>query len=316
MLGPQAGTGAVCRFRFAAAAGPAPVMVHLLVPAVPLPARFSSSSFRRCEHHACGSVSSRCTACRAAKQPQHQGRKREQAAAAADLQDDLEGAIVIDDEDEDFLQDEDEDFEADGILEDEEDWQGTGISEDPGPELLTGNVAWGDAALKVARAVLDRPENSSLNLYLFRVLVPTKTIEVRLDRLDDVYGSPDMDDIERFSRALMQGLEAELGTEAAGDIAVEVSSPGAERTLIIPQDMARFKELPMRVEYVNDVGHLTTMILMFVDMDEASDFTTWELADVKANQIVKGRSLSKKQRTQRYSIRMSQLQRVRIYVDF
>jgi ribosome maturation factor RimP len=39
----------------------------------------------------------------------------------------------------------------------------------------------------------------------------------------------------------MQGLEAELGAEVADEIALEVSSPGAERTLIIPQDLDRFK---------------------------------------------------------------------------
>jgi hypothetical protein len=37
---------------------------------------------------------------------------------------------------------------------------------------------------------------------------------------------------------------------------------------------------------------------------------------VKANQSVKGRSLSKKQRQQRYSIPIAELQCVRIYVDF
>jgi hypothetical protein len=52
--------------------------------------------------------------------------------------------------------------------------------------------------------VLQRPENLQLSLYLFRVQVPSRTIEVRLDRQDDVYGSPDIDDIERFSRALLQ----------------------------------------------------------------------------------------------------------------
>lgn len=72
----------------------------------------------------------------------------------------------------------------------------------------------------------------------------------------------------------------------------------------------------MRVEYMTEVGKLSTMILRFIDMDEAGDFSTWELADVKANQTVKGRGLSKKQRSQRYSIRLSELERVRIFVDF
>jgi hypothetical protein len=34
--------------------------------------------------------------------------------------------------------------------------------------------------------------------------VPNKTIEIRLDKLDDAYGSPGLEDIERFSRGLAQ----------------------------------------------------------------------------------------------------------------
>jgi ribosome maturation factor RimP len=40
---------------------------------------------------------------------------------------------------------------------------------------------------------------------------------------------------------LLQGLEAELGVEEAGELSFEVSTPGAERTLILPQDLLRFK---------------------------------------------------------------------------
>lgn len=36
-------------------------------------------------------------------------------------------------------------------------------------------------------------------------------------------------------------MEAQLGAEAAGEISFEVSSPGAERMLILPQDLMRFK---------------------------------------------------------------------------
>jgi hypothetical protein len=219
---------------------------------------------------------------------------------------------------------------------------------------------------------------------------------------------------------LLQGMQAELGAEAAGDISFEVSSPGAERTLILPQDLLRFKvrqeqlaqqalrplssrmplqcalhvpvvrdattalltsglgppdkgalrpdgaisrtqahtahysaltharvappacvracvdalqlklcvpaatrllsaclqELPMRVEYMSEVGVMQNVVLNFLELDEVNSKTTWELADVKANQNVKGRGLSKKQRMQKYDIPLESLERVRIYVDF
>lgn len=72
----------------------------------------------------------------------------------------------------------------------------------------------------------------------------------------------------------------------------------------------------MRVEYMTEVGVLQNTVMNFLELDELNGKTTWELADVKANQNVKGRGLSKKQRMQRYDIPLEALERVRIYVDF
>eukprot|EP00878_Enallax_costatus_P023867 GHUV01025422.1.p1 GENE.GHUV01025422.1~~GHUV01025422.1.p1 ORF type:complete len:254 (+),score=47.01 GHUV01025422.1:423-1184(+) len=147
--------------------------------------------------------------CRSSKTPQ-QPISSEPPPGLQDNMDDMDDVIMIDDEGEevefeDNGDSDDEGFEDDGFLDDEgEDYISAGSESDPGPEILTGNVTWGDKALEVAQAVLSRPENSNLQLYLFRVMVPTKTIEIRLDRLDDVYGSPDLEDIQRFSRALQQ----------------------------------------------------------------------------------------------------------------
>lgn len=45
----------------------------------------------------------------------------------------------------------------------------------------------------------------NLQLYLFRTLPGSKKVDIRLDKMDDLYGSPSIDDIERFSRALFAG---------------------------------------------------------------------------------------------------------------
>ncbi len=76
-------------------------------------------------------------------------------------------------------------------------------------------------------------------------------------------------------------MEAELGAEAAGEISFEVqgvkcrlspdatkvslhrlqvSSPGAERILQLPEDLFRFQKLPLRVEYSNAQGVATTQV--------------------------------------------------------
>jgi hypothetical protein len=44
-------------------------------------------------------------------------------------------------------------------------------------------------------------------------------------QLDDKYGSPMLEDIERFARAFYTEMECSMGEEAAGDITVEASSP-------------------------------------------------------------------------------------------
>jgi hypothetical protein len=70
----------------------------------------------------------------------------------------------------------------------------------------------------------------------------------------------------------------------------------------------------MRVEYMTEVGIIANPVLRFQGL--ADGVTSWELADVKANQTVKGRGLTKKQRMTRYDIPVEWLERVRIYVDF
>lgn len=70
----------------------------------------------------------------------------------------------------------------------------------------------------------------------------------------------------------------------------------------------------MRVEYMTDVGVISNVVLVYKGL--ADGITAWQLADVKANQTVKGRGLSKKQRMQCFDIPLERLERVRIYVDF
>ena len=45
--------------------------------------------------------------------------------------------------------------------------------------------------------VLKAPALEGLELYLFRAIVPMKKLDIRLDKLTDVYGSPSIDDIEK-----------------------------------------------------------------------------------------------------------------------
>ncbi|CAI5975442.1 unnamed protein product [Closterium sp. NIES-65] len=81
--------------------------------------------------------------------------------------------------------------------------------------------------------------------------------------------------------------------ELAEDIQIEVSSPGAERVVKVPDDLIRFKELPMYVHYrlpseadntgdkstTASGGKMSEEILSLVEVDEEERVTIWRVAD-------------------------------------
>eukprot|EP00887_Chlorella_sp_A99_P005108 scaffold25.g5108.t1 len=236
--------------------------------------------------------------------------------------------------------------ESDAFLDDLE-----AEEEEAAVEVSTGGVQWGEQALEAVLRLLG--ESKDLALYSFRALPSSRRLDVRLDKLTGRFGSPSLDDIEAFTRRLGAELEAALGEEAAGDIEVEVSSPGAERQVRFPAELSRFAELPMRVEF--DAGAATiasttastspaaapaaapttrevapssspsspsggaaeSQVLEFVGVDEAAGVTRWRLADVRANRSAtgRGRSLTRKQREAEWLIPLAALRRVNLHLD-
>ncbi|MEW5304977.1 MAG: hypothetical protein WDW36_007549 [Sanguina aurantia] len=130
-----------------------------------------------------------------------------------------------------------------------DDLGGIGMEEDAVREVATGGLTWGETALSVATQVLASPPMAGVELYLFRALGGggSRKLEIRLDKLTDVYGSPSSDDIDRFCRLLLDGMRVAFGEEASGEIGLEVSSPGAERLVQVPRELARFGGLPLKV---------------------------------------------------------------------
>ena len=106
-------------------------------------------------------------------------------------------------------------------------------------------------------------------------------------------------------------------TRTRGPPGLQVSSPGADRTLRLPQDLKRFGSLPLRVDHSATLdGAPTSQVLVLVEADESGGVTRWRLADVRANAPVKGRKLSKRQREMTFDIPMASITRARIHVDF
>ncbi|XP_058097314.1 uncharacterized protein LOC131242592 [Magnolia sinica] len=138
------------------------------------------------------------------------------------------------------------------------------------------------------------------------------------------YGSPSMIDIEVFSSAYRARLaEAELAGAIPDNISLEVSSPGVERLIQIPQELDRFKDLPMYVKYVTEVvanrpSQESDGVFKLVSFDLDSRHCTWSLADVRINResAGKGRPLCKKQREWRLQTPFDSLRLVRLYSEF
>ncbi|KAF0893160.1 hypothetical protein E2562_023188 [Oryza meyeriana var. granulata] len=137
------------------------------------------------------------------------------------------------------------------------------------------------------------------------------------------YGSPTIDDIEAYTIAYRAKLDdAESAGRIPQNISLEVSSPGVERVIRIPDDLERFKERAMYVRYTTTSDETGTpqegdgvFRLISYDMDLCE--CTWGIADVKINrqQAGKGRPLSKKHREWRLQTLFESLKLVRVHSD-
>lgn len=136
------------------------------------------------------------------------------------------------------------------------------------------------------------------------------------------YGCPSIEEIELFSRQYKQQLD-EIGAkgEIPDDLALEVSSPGADRLLRVPDDLWRFKDMPMVVSYLehSDTRPMDKTGIYFLDSIEAeSRCCIWKLADVRENwdPAAKGRPLNRKQKDARLRIPYSMIHKVTLYISY
>ncbi|XP_047342168.1 uncharacterized protein LOC124945724 isoform X2 [Impatiens glandulifera] len=234
----------------------------------------------------------------------------------------VEEALFDDDEDEIIFEEDDmmdDDEDDDEYFEDEiaETYAGDGA--DGGGISLAG-TSWDKEALILAEKVLLSFEGD-LKIYAFRSL-PNSTIQVRIEKLSNKSGSPTMSDIEAFSSAYRKRLnEAELTGSIPNDISLEVSSPGVERAVRIPEDLDRFKHRAMHVKYVtigDDLLKETSYgVFRLISFDVEDKSCTWGLADVRVNRekAGKGRPLNKKQREWQVNTSFDSLLLVRIYSE-
>lgn len=252
---------------------------------------------------------------------------------ASDSEPVLEPSIVqevsLDDDDdedeEEFIDDfeyvdDDDDDEEEEYIEEESGVPYAGDGGAGGGISLAGTW-WDKKALAIAKEVT-LSFHGEFRIYAFKTLL-NSTIQVRIENLSNKSGSPSMEDIEAFSATYRTKLdEAELAKSVPDNICLEVSSPGVERIVRIPDDLDRFKDRPMYVKYaISDDSNNPTAegdgVFKLESFDMETKCCTWGIADVKVNRqkAGKGRPLNKKQREWRLSTPFESLRFVRLHSD-
>ncbi|CAH8354748.1 unnamed protein product [Eruca vesicaria subsp. sativa] len=186
-----------------------------------------------------------------------------------------------------------------------------------GGGIKLAGTTWDKEALSLAEKACES-FNGEIGIYAFKTL-PNSTIQVRIERLTNKSGSPTMEDVEAYSKIYRAKLsEAELAKSIPDNISLEVSSPGVERVVRVPQDLERYKERAMYVRYVNEEAESEgDGIFRLVSFDVEAKSCVWGVADIRVNRekAGKGRPLSKKQREWRLETSFESLRLVRLHSE-
>jgi ribosome maturation factor RimP len=207
-------------------------------------------------------------------------------------------------------------------------------AEHAGVGVHTGGVPWGEAAASAAQAVLSTdPALAGLALWSLSADARAGRLSIRLDKPADQYGSPSLDEVAAFAAAFGPAFDAAAGADAAERVEVEVSSPGAERALRVPGDLARFAHLPMAVRLTESAAAAAVasgcgppkgapprppgspFLFRLVAVRESGDGSIeWAPADVRANRGPTGR-LTKAQKDGRAVVSAADVVDVTLHLD-
>jgi len=143
-------------------------------------------------------------------------------------------------------------------------------------------------------------------------LVPGKNIlkiKISLDKLSDPWGAPNVSDCSRYTRAFDNILEEKANAgKLTNEYVIEVSSPGAERTLAGEAEWARFQDKPMKVRYYIAPEKRNTEVFLYVKTD--GDRTFWKKAKLK-----KDKKVAPKRNIEEVIILTKDIIQVNLYLD-
>lgn len=140
-------------------------------------------------------------------------------------------------------------------------------------------------------------------------------IRIYLDKLNDPWGTPSIEDCARFSRSLDAKLmELAANGKIPDNYSLEVASPGAERELRGPEEWLRFQGKPMKVRYTVEREKMATAILDFIGREE--DKTFWKKAELKKGKNAKKGKKKATEKNLEVMILLNDISQVKLYLDF
>ncbi|OVA00839.1 Ribosome maturation factor RimP [Macleaya cordata] len=185
-----------------------------------------------------------------------------------------------------------------------------------GGEVVLGDVPWGERVLSAAHEVLLQL-GDDIQLYSFK-MSPGGYIHVTLDKLSDKYGFPCREDLENFGCLYKKRLEEirESGEIPNHELSLRVACPDFERVLKGPEDLVRFKDVLLKVCYIEGEEKAEKVgIFKLVSVETESGECVLRLLDVKENRILlgEGKPLSREQKDWRLRVPFRSLKKVTLY---
>lgn len=157
------------------------------------------------------------------------------------------------------------------------------------------------------RGILEEILLPPLTLYSIKVVrrKAYSLIEINLDNLGHPYGSVSIGDCEEVSRKLQSILDLKFPHE---NYTLQVSSAGAEREIQIPNDLERFKDLPLKLHFIDEEGLEKVELVKFVSRKEA---------DLIEFRSYSRKGKSKKERLSKtFFISLKDIKKGNLYLDY
>ncbi len=191
-----------------------------------------------------------------------------------------------------------------------------------------------DGLLKISREILQDSFFNGIEIYDIKLskFHNDYHILVQLDNIHHTYGSVTLDLCEKFSNNFIEILDRKLLEDKLkhqlpidlniDNYTLEVSSAGAERELRLPEELYRFKGLPLKITYkvkdtrdeANGKDKKKEMIVTFLKK-EGDTISFLEYLTKEKKRKLKKQKIENKNELKTFEIKVNDLLKANLYLE-